>query len=70
MRFSQNMPLYFSYTIVQKSQEWPKTQNQGRGGGGFRLKPRIKVSFAWMWPYRILDARAQKECSWRVVHVC
>ena len=22
-----------------------------------------------MWPYRILDARAQKECSWRVVHV-
>ena len=34
MRFSQNMPLYFSYTIVQKRQEWLKTQNQGRGGGG------------------------------------
>ena len=29
----------------------------------------MKVSFVWMWPYRILDARAQKECSWRVVHV-
>ena len=41
----------------------------GGGGGGFRLKPQMKVSFVWMWPYRILDARAQKECSWRVVHV-
>ena len=41
------------------------------GGGGFRLKPQMKVSFVWMWPYRILDERAQKECSWRVhvVHV-
>ena len=29
------------------------------GGGGFRLKPQMKVSFVWMWPYRILDARAQ-----------
>ena len=37
-----------------------------QGGGGFRLKPQMKVSFVWMWPYRILDARAQKECSWRV----
>ena len=35
----------------------------------FRLKPQMKVSFVWMWPYRILDARAQKECSWRAVHV-
>ena len=66
------MTLYFSYTIVQKRQEWLKTQNQGwggGGGGGFRLKPQMKVGFVWMWPYRILDARAQKECSWRVVHV-
>ena len=29
----------------------------------------MKVSFIWMWPYRILDGRAQKECSWRVVHL-
>ena len=29
----------------------------------------MKVSFVWMWPYRILIERAQKECSWRVVHV-
>ena len=29
MRFSQNMTLYFSYTILQKRQEWLKTQNQG-----------------------------------------
>ena len=41
----------------------------GGGGGGFRLKPQMKVSFVWMWPYRILDERAQKECSWRAVHV-
>ena len=41
----------------------------GGGGGGFRLKPQMKVSFVWMWPYRILDARAQKEGSWCVVHV-
>ena len=27
--FSQMMPLYFFYTMVQKSQKWPKTQIQG-----------------------------------------
>ena len=27
------MPLNLVYTMVQKSQKWPKTQNQ-RGGGG------------------------------------
>ena len=29
MKFSQKMPLYFVYTIVQKSQKWPKTQIKG-----------------------------------------
>ena len=27
------MPLYFFYTMVQKSQKWPKTQIKGGGGG-------------------------------------
>ena len=29
MKFSQKMPLYFFYTMVQKSQRWPKTQIKG-----------------------------------------
>ena len=29
MKFSQKMPLYFVYTMVQKSQKWPKTQIKG-----------------------------------------
>ena len=33
MEFLQKMPLYFFYTMVQKSQKWPKTQI--KGGGGF-----------------------------------
>ena len=28
MKFSQKMPLYFVYTMVQKSQKWPTTQIQ------------------------------------------
>ena len=44
-----------------------RATQRGGGGGGFRLKPQMKVSFVWMWPYRILDARAQKECSWRAI---
>ena len=41
------MPLNLFYTMVQKSQKWPKTQI--KGGGGFRLKPHIEVRFKWMW---------------------
>ena len=29
MKFSHKMPLYFFYTMVQKSQKWPKTQIKG-----------------------------------------
>ena len=29
MKFSQKMPLYFFYIMVQKSQKWPKTQIKG-----------------------------------------
>ena len=36
MKFSQKMPLYLFYTMVQKSQKWPKTQI--KGGGGSCLK--------------------------------
>ena len=35
MKFSQKMRLYFFYTMVQKSQKWPKTQIKG----GSCLKP-------------------------------
>ena len=31
MKFSQKMRLYFFYTMVQKSQKWPKTQIKGGG---------------------------------------
>ena len=29
MKFSQKMPLYFVYTMMQRSQKWPKTQIKG-----------------------------------------
>ena len=29
MKFSQKMPLYFFYTMVQKSKKWSKTQIKG-----------------------------------------
>ena len=29
MQFSHKMPLYFFYTMGQKSQKWPKTQIKG-----------------------------------------
>ena len=29
MRFSQEMPFYYFYTMVQNSQKWPKTQIKG-----------------------------------------
>ena len=32
MKFSQKMRLYFFYTMVQKSQKFPKTQTKGGGG--------------------------------------
>ena len=38
MKFSQKMPLYFFYTMVQKSQKWPITQIKG----GSCLKQRVQ----------------------------
>ena len=35
------MPLYFFYAMVQKSQQWPKTQI--KGGGGPALKGLIII---------------------------
>ena len=32
IQFSQKMPLNLFYTMVQKSQKWPKTQIKGGGG--------------------------------------
>ena len=37
MKFSQKMPLNVFYTMVQKSQKWPKTQIKWGGGGPFNL---------------------------------
>ena len=39
MKFSQKMPLYFFYTMVQTSQKWPKTQIGGGGGPALKLLP-------------------------------
>ena len=44
MRFSQKMRLYFVYTMVQKSQKWPKTQIKG---GESCLKAGVDRSEAW-----------------------
>ena len=37
------MPLYLFYTIVQKSQKWPKIQIKGGGGGGPALNQCLAV---------------------------
>ena len=37
------MPLYFFYTMVQKSQKWPKTQIKG---GGPALRSQLRTSNA------------------------
>ena len=36
------MPLNLFYTMVQKSQKWPKTQI--KGGGGSCLKQKVRTS--------------------------
>ena len=41
MKFLQKMPLYFFYTMVQKSQKWPKTQIKG----GPALAPLFRFFF-------------------------
>ena len=38
------MPLYFLYTMVQKSQKWPKTQIKGGGGD-----PALNVKLGMKW---------------------
>ena len=37
MKFSQKMPLYLFYTMVQKSQKWPLAKTKIKGGGGSAL---------------------------------
>ena len=41
------MPLYLFYTMVQKSQKWPKTQI--KGGGGPALTVFQLQVFSWYW---------------------
>ena len=39
------MPLYFFYTMVQKSQKWPKTQIKGGGPALSKITPPSFVNF-------------------------
>ena len=39
VRFSHKMPLYIFYTVMQKSQNLPKSQIKGGGGGDTALRP-------------------------------
>ena len=45
------MPLYLFYTMVQKSQKWPKTQIRGGGGGvlplSLKKKKRLQGLMCW-----------------------
>ena len=52
MKFSQKMPLYLIYTIMQKSQRWPKTQTKGRPA----LKEKSEVTKTL--PQSELDSRS------------
>ena len=46
MKFSQRMPLYVFYTMVLKSQKWPKTQIKG---GGPALSSRFLDVYHGAW---------------------
>ena len=59
IKFSQKMPLYLFYTMVQKSQKWPKTQIKGGPAlilyyGFAKIGTRLPLyhhSYAWwIWP--------------------
>ena len=48
------MPLYFVYTMVQKSQKWPETQIKGGGSClNWPEKVLIWVSYVWDWKHRV-----------------
>ena len=42
------MPLYFFYTMVQKSQKWPKTQIKGGGPALSLRRVRSLVLVRWV----------------------
>ena len=44
------MPLYLSYTMVQKSQKWPKTQIKGSCLKWTNLQNKIWFSMAFAHP--------------------
>ena len=54
MKFPQKMPLYLFYTMVQKSQKWPKTQTKRGGGGGSCLKG--SSNSTWVWDFKFAPA--------------
>ena len=65
MKFSQKTSLYFFFTMVQKSQKWPKTQIKGGGGGS--LNRHVCV---WVFVCRCVCALMYTYASLsRLVHV-
>ena len=62
MKFSQKMPLYFFYTMVQKSQKRPKTQI--KGGPACSLSP-VSVPSLQM---TALPTLPEKTHSWPAVN--
>ena len=51
MKFSQKMPLHLFYTMVQKSQKWPKTQIKGSSLKG---EVRRKMNFTYVLGFVVL----------------
>ena len=52
------MPLYLFYTMVQKSQKWPKTQNQG---GGSCLKEATWIAHEpWLHWTKLVSLRSTR----------
>ena len=54
MKFSQKMPLYFFYTMVQKKSKMTKNSNQ-RGGGGERGEIATRTTFLLTAPLFLLS---------------
>ena len=66
MKFSQKMPLYFFYTMVQKSQKWPKTQIKAGSclnPSSFEKRAQNWLSFT-LHAFQLETSDATLWCSW------
>ena len=60
------MPLYLFYTMVQKSQKWPKTQIKGHGNHKTSLTHAKKANQTELWKHGTQDPLEDRTTSTRL----